>query len=55
MIHNQLLALLLLIIYVLTNAQPIPSQQLVSLQITPLVHILGMMFCGMEYPFGQFV
>ena len=40
--------------YPLTKAEPIPEQQSVPLgQLLP-VSTLGMMLCGVEYPFGLF-
>lgn len=40
--------------YPLTKANPIPEQQSAPLgQLLP-VSTLGMMLCGVEYPFGQF-
>lgn len=40
--------------HTLTNAQTIPEQQSATLNKTPAIYIVGMTFCGMEYPFGQF-
>ena len=36
----------------LTDAQLVPKPRSVPPSQLPPVYILGMMFCGMEYPFG---
>lgn len=38
----------------LTDSQPIAKQQAAALSQLLAAGILGMIFCGMEYPFGQF-
>jgi len=37
----------------LTDAQPVPEEQLPPPSQLPLVYMLSMMSYGMEYPFGQ--
>ena len=37
--------------HLLTDVQPVPRPS----QPAPPVHVLSMKFCGMEYPFGQFM
>lgn len=40
--------------HTLKNGWPIPEQQSATLRKTPAIYKVGMMSCGMEYPFGQF-
>lgn len=40
--------------HLLTDAQPVPHQCVICPSEISLVYILGVMFYGMEYPFGQF-
>lgn len=39
--------------HTLTNAQPIPEQQLTPSDQLPPVHTLNMIFCGVEHPLAQ--
>ena len=38
----------------LTDAQPVPEEQMLPLCQLPPVYALSMMSYGMEYPFGKF-